>query len=68
MQAIDAKLDKAWQGKDIKDLIGAPVAALKGVSEADAELLGKAFGIKTVGDLGKNKFFRTAWAITALAE
>jgi hypothetical protein len=68
MQGIDVKLDKAWQGKDIKDLVGAPVSALKGVSETDADLLGKAFGIKTVGDLGKNKFFKAAHAIATLSE
>lgn len=68
MQGIDVKLDKAWQDKEIGDLVKAPVSALKGVSESDAELLGKAFGIKTVGDLGKNKFFRAAHAITTLSE
>jgi hypothetical protein len=37
------------------------------VSEGDAKLLGEAFNIKTVGDLGRNKHFRTAAAIVDLS-
>jgi hypothetical protein len=37
------------------------------VSSGDAELLAKAFGIKTIRDLGTNKYFLTAQAIVALA-
>ena len=33
----------------------------------DAELLAKAFNIKSIRDLGTNKFFLTAQAIAALA-
>jgi hypothetical protein len=43
------------------------VSALSGVSEGDAELLAKAFNIKTVADLGRNKYFRTATALVDLA-
>ena len=42
--------------------------ALKGVSEGDAQLLAQAFNIKTVKDLGTNKFFLAAQAIAHLAE
>ena len=61
-------LDKAYEEKSLGELVDAPVSALAGVTENDAKLLGEAFGIKTVGDLGRNKFFRTASAIVTLAD
>ncbi len=36
------------------------------MSDSDAELLGKAFGIKTGADLGKNKYFISARALVEL--
>lgn len=44
----------------------APVAALAGVSEGDAEKLAAAFGINTVRDLGTNKYFTLAQALVAV--
>jgi len=61
-------LDKQYEGSDLHDLIDAPVSAIAGVSDGDADLLQKAFSIKTVGDLGRNKYFRTAHALSVLAE
>jgi hypothetical protein len=60
-------LDKAYEDKSLAELVDAPVAALAGVSENDAKLLGEAFNIKTIGDLGRNKYFRAAAALTDLA-
>ncbi|MGZ0153590.1 hypothetical protein ACXJJ3_41435 [Kribbella sp. WER1] len=68
MSAIDAKLDKAYEGKSFEDLADAPVAALQGVSDGDAEHLKAAFNIVTVRDLGTNKYFLWAQAIAKLAE
>lgn len=68
MAGIDAKVDKAWEGKPVEELANAPVDALQGVSEGDAEHLKAAFNIKTVKDLGTNKFFLWAQAIAKLAE
>jgi hypothetical protein len=65
---LDALLDKDAQNKSLADLLAAPVSALKGVSDGDAELLQKAFNVKTIGDLGKNKFFRAAQLLAQLAE
>jgi hypothetical protein len=65
---LDSVLDKAWESKPLSELLDAPVAALQGVSDGDAELLKSAFNIKTVGDLGRNKFFRAAALLTQLAE
>jgi hypothetical protein len=64
---LDKILDKAYEDKSLAELVDAPVDALAGVTAADAELLQKAFNIKTVGDLGRNKFFRAAAALVDLA-
>lgn len=68
MATMSRHLDKAYETMDFEELVQAPVAALEGVSAADAESLARAFGIKTIGDLGRNKYFRRAAAIVALAE
>ncbi|MBO0826698.1 MAG: hypothetical protein J2P24_02855 [Streptosporangiales bacterium] len=68
MARLDAKLDKAYEGKPFEDLADAPVAALQGISEGDAQHLRDAFNIVTVRDLGTNKFFQWAQAIAKLAE
>lgn len=65
---LDKILDKAYEEKNLGELVDAPVDALAGVTEADAELLQQAFNIKTVGDLGRNKYFRAAAALVDLAE
>jgi hypothetical protein len=68
MPGISDKLDKAYETKSVDELVGAPVAALQGVSDGDAEHLKAAFGIVTIGDLGTNKYFLWAQAIAKLGE
>jgi hypothetical protein len=63
---LDRALDKAYENKSLTELLDAPVAALAGVSDGDAEHLAAAFGIKTVRDLGSNKYFTLAQALVAL--
>jgi hypothetical protein len=46
----------------------APVDALQGVGTGDAEHLQAAFNIKTLRDLGTDKYFLWAQAIAKLAE
>lgn len=58
-------LDKAYENADFADLAGAPVSALQGVSESDAEHLKAAFGIDTIRELATNKFVLWAQAITS---
>lgn len=65
---LNAFLDKAYEDKPLAEVLKAPVSALQGVSEGDAQHLKDAFNIKTVGDLGKNKFFRVAHLLTQLSE
>jgi hypothetical protein len=60
------QLDKAYEDKGLAELLDAPVAALSGVSEGDAEKLDAAFGIKTVRDLATNKYFKLAAALNEL--
>ncbi|GGS45371.1 hypothetical protein [Actinokineospora fastidiosa] len=60
------QLDKAYEDLTVGEVLDAPVAALSGVSEADADKLAAAFGIKTVRDLGANKYFRLAAALVDL--
>jgi hypothetical protein len=65
---LDAFLDKAYENGTLADVLAAPVSALAGVTDADAELLKKAFNINTVADLGKNQYFRAAQLLAELAE
>jgi hypothetical protein len=65
---LDKILDKAYEEKTLPELVDAPVDALAGLSAGDAKLLDEAFNIKTVGDLGRNKYFRAAAALVDLAE
>lgn len=68
MNVLAKLLDKAYEEKDPKELVNAPVDALEGVSKADAEALKKAFGIKTIGDLARNKYVIAARIIADLAD
>lgn len=65
---IDNAVDRSFQGKSFKELANAPVDALQGLSKGDAELLQKAFNVKTVRDLANLKYVRWAQAIVHLAD
>ncbi|HEX2308088.1 MAG TPA: hypothetical protein VHI14_07210 [Jatrophihabitantaceae bacterium] len=60
-------LDKAYEDKSLEEILDASPAALAGVSDNDAQLLDHAFGIKTVRDLGANKYFALAGVLVALS-
>lgn len=60
--------DKAYEEKGVLELVDAPVAAISGVSEGDAEKLKKAFNMETVADLALNQYVRIAQAITNFSE
>jgi hypothetical protein len=63
---LTKSLDKAYEGKALKEILDASPAALAGVTDKDAEHLAEAFNIKTVRQLGANKFFSVAAALVAL--
>jgi hypothetical protein len=65
---LDAMLVREWENKTLSEIMEAPVAALAGVSDGDADLLKQAFNIKTVGDMGRNKYFRAAALLSQLKE
>ena len=59
-------LDASYADASLTEILAAPVSALAGVTEQDAEALRTAFRIRTVSDLGKNKFFLAAQAMLQL--
>jgi hypothetical protein len=61
-------LDKDYEDKDFAELADAPVSALQGLFESDAEHLQEALGIKTIRELATNKFVLRAQAINVLAK
>ena len=61
-------IDKKYRDLPLEEILKAPVHAIKGVSEKDAELLKKALGIKTVKDLAESKYVAIAQAITMISE
>ncbi len=67
MADIAQFFDKDYEQKEFKELAEAPVDAIQGLSEGDAEKLQEAFNVKSVRDLAENKFVRIAQAVVALA-
>ncbi|MEN9844429.1 MAG: hypothetical protein RLZZ612_2258 [Pseudomonadota bacterium] len=61
-------VDKAYQEKTLTEIADAPVDALKGISESDAEALKQAFNVKTVRDLANLKYVAWAQAVVQLAD
>jgi hypothetical protein len=65
---IDKALMKEYESKSLKEIADAPVDAIAGISESDAEHLKAAFGVKTVRDLATLKYVLWAQAIVTLAD
>lgn len=66
--SLAVMLDEAYEGKSIAEIADAPVEALQGVSVGDAKHLLDALNIRTVRDLGTNKYFLWAQSIAKIAE
>ena len=60
-------LDKKFESAEFEELRKKPVSAVSGISESDAVLLNKAFGIDTIQELAENKYVMIAQFVTALA-
>ncbi len=60
-------LDKAWEEKTLAEILDAPPSALAGLTEADDAALKDNMGIKTIRDLGSNKYFALAGVLVALS-
>jgi predicted RecB family nuclease len=65
---IQAIVDEKFTTKCFRELVEAPISALRGVSPADARALSQAFGINTIGELADLRFVKWANAIKTLAE
>ncbi|WP_322750037.1 MULTISPECIES: hypothetical protein [unclassified Frankia] len=65
---LDTQLDKNWENKSLSEVLRAPVSALAGVTDDDGKLLNQALNVKTISDLGTNKYFRAAYALTLLSD
>lgn len=61
-------LDKAWEDKTLDEVLAAPPSALAGLTETHDAALADALGIKTIADLGSNKYFALAGVLVALAD
>ncbi|MDQ6837884.1 MAG: hypothetical protein M3137_05995 [Actinomycetota bacterium] len=68
MADIAKILDKDYEDKDFAELAGAPVSALQGVSDSDADHLKEAFNITTIRDLATNKYVLWAQAVNVLSK
>lgn len=62
---LDKVLDKKYENLSLAEVLDAPVAALQGLTDAHGEAL-ESLKIKTVGDLGRNKYIRWAVAMADL--
>ena len=60
-------LDKEHENKSLKEVLALPPSALQGVTAKDAEALKSAFGIKTIADMGRSKYFRVAQSLLEMA-
>jgi predicted RecB family nuclease len=65
---IETIVDDKFTGKCFRELVEAPISALRGVSASDARALSHAFGINTIGELADLRFVKWANAIKTLAE
>ncbi len=59
-------LDKAYESKSLDEILAAPPSALAGLTEKHDEMLAQ-MNIKTIKDLGSNKYFALAGVLVALS-
>ena len=59
-------LDKAWENKSLAEILDAPPSAIAGLTEKHDVQLKEALGIKTIRQLGANKYFALAGVLVAL--
>ncbi len=60
-------LDKEFESTEFEELRKKLVSAISGISEGDAVLLKKAFGINTIQELAENKYVMIAQLVTTLS-
>ena len=62
---LEKGLDKAWENKSLDEILAAPPSALAGLTEKHDEILREALNIKTIADLGSNKYFALAGVLVS---
>jgi hypothetical protein len=65
---IETIVDDKFKTKCFRELVEAPISALRGVSTADARAMSVAFGVNTIGELADLRFVKWANAIKTLAD
>jgi hypothetical protein len=65
---LEKGLDKAYENKSVDELLAAPPSALAGLTQKHDAVLAESFNIKTVADLGSNKYFALAGVLVALGK
>ena len=60
-------LDQAFDAEEYQNLADKPVSAISGISDNDATLLKRAFGIESIRDLAENKYVSIAQTTVAMA-
>ena len=65
---IESIVDDSFKTKCFRELVEAPISALRGVSASDARALSQVFGVNTIGELADLRFVKWACAIKTLAE
>jgi hypothetical protein len=65
---LEKGLDKAWEDKTLDEILAAPPSALAGLTERHDQILAAGLGIKTIADLGSNKYFALAGVLVALGQ
>lgn len=64
---LSKALDKAYEDKGLEEILDAPIDALAGLTPKHAEALSELLGIRSVRDLGSNKYFAVAGVLVALS-
>lgn len=64
---INNAVDKDWEEKSLTEILNAPMHALQGLSERQADLMYEAFKIKSVKQLANLRFIKMARSIYYLA-
>ena len=65
---IDTIVDQEYADKSFRDIVNAPISALRGVRAKDAKALQQAFGVNTVRELSNLNFVKWASALAILAD
>jgi hypothetical protein len=63
---LEKALDKAYEDKTLDELLDAPPSALAGLTPEHDKVLADALRIRTIRDMGSNKFFAIANTLVAL--